>query len=368
MNREEHLYRTRFASQYHRLFYDAWKISRFSPVTGTFWLRTLARQKNLALRRKRATAVDMEVPPVMIFSVTRSCNLKCTGCYARNNHPVPGKDGAELPLTRIRTLFSEAASLGIGVVMIAGGEPLMRPEILHAASQQRDLIFPVFTNGTLLSDNSSRLFRHNRNLIPVLSLEGDPSRTDSRRGPGTYRSVKRGMDVLKKQSVFFGLSVTLTRDNYNLVTSPEWMSARKKDGARLFFLVEYVPQGTGDEHLCLNADQKRELHSHLTRLREDLDVLIINLPGDEVKYGGCLAAGRGFIHIGSQGEFEPCPFAPYSDTNISRISLEDALRSPFLARLRNSHHLLGESTGGCTLWENRDWVNEQLSLSLQRMA
>ena len=95
-------------------------------------------------------------------------------------------------------------------------------------------------------------------------------------------------------------------------------------------------------------------------LRETIPALYITLPGEEEQYGGCLAAGRGFVHISATGDVEPCPFAPYSDTNINNSSFTEALESLLLNRIRNNHHLLKESAGGCTLWENKEWVEEQL--------
>jgi MoaA/NifB/PqqE/SkfB family radical SAM enzyme len=158
-----------------------------------------------------------------------------------------------------------------------------------------------------------------------------------------------------------GLSVTLTRDNFEEVTHPAWLKKFMDRGCRLFFLVEYVPQSESDLSACLREDQKNELQTRLELLRKKMPALFVSLPGDEKKYGGCLAAGRGFVHVGADGALEPCPFAPYSDLNITNMSLKDALKSPFLSKIRASHHLLSEAQGGCTLWENRDWVDEQLT-------
>ncbi|MHB8278883.1 MAG: SPASM domain-containing protein [Candidatus Humimicrobiaceae bacterium] len=76
--------------------------------------------------------------------------------------------------------------------------------------------------------------------------------------------------------------------------------------------------------------------------------------------GGCLASGRGFAHISPEGNLEPCPFAPYSDTNLKNLSLKEALNSDFLRKIRENHDKLSETKGGCALWENRDWVQSIL--------
>ena len=355
--KNEIVYRNRFVKKYNRLFYDAWKIYRFSPLQGLFWLNTLSRQKKMAARRRKAEVNGLMVPPVLIYSVTNRCNLRCKGCYA-GSRTETGRH--EIPIERVRKLFREASEMGIGVMMIAGGEPLMRPEILWAASEHRDIIFPVFTNGMLLNDGSISYFKNHRNLIPILSIEGNRSFTDERRGAGVYRQLHQTMARLKQSRTMFGMSITLTSKNFEEVTNPDWLDTNHKQGCNLFFLVEYVPQSQSELSLCLTKKQEGILQSRLEQLRRQLPALFISLPGDEERYGGCLAAGRGFMHISSEGDLEPCPFAPYSDINIGEMSLKESLRSPFLQNIRQSHHLLSEAKGGCVLWENRDWVQNQL--------
>jgi len=79
--------------------------------------------------------------------------------------------------------------------------------------------------------------------------------------------------------------------------------------------------------------------------------------------GGCLASGRGFVHISAEGNLEPCPFAPYSDTSLKDLTLKDALSSEFLRKIRENHQNLKETKGGCALWENRQWVASLLKES-----
>lgn len=361
----EIVYRNRFLEKYNRLFYSAWKISRSSGSRGTFWFRTLAMQKSMEARRRKAESRGLVIPPVLIYSVTDRCNLRCKGCYAAKGF---GPNPCELSIERVRDLFREASQLGIGVIMIAGGEPLMRPEVLWAASEHREVIFPVFTNGMLLNEGSMAYFRAHRHLIPVLSIEGDRHGTDERRGAGVHARLMGNMERLKRSRTMFGMSVTVTSQNFHEVTCSEWLTALHQKGCNLFFLVEYVPQSEEDLNLCLTAGQKDSLQPRLEQLRKEMQALFISLPGDEKQYGGCLAAGRGFIHISSGGNLEPCPFAPYSDRNIREMSLEESLQSPFLRTIRQSHHLLSEADGGCTLWENRDWVQDQLGNQLARGA
>ena len=91
--------------------------------------------------------------------------------------------------------------------------------------------------------------------------------------------------------------------------------------------------------------------------------LFVAFPGDEEMYGGCLAAGRGFVHISPEGRLEPCPFSPFSDISLKDVSLREALRSPLLRTIRESDAHLRETRGGCALWEQRDWVGSLLQTS-----
>lgn len=117
-------------------------------------------------------------------------------------------------------------------------------------------------------------------------------------------------------------------------------------GCRLFFFVEYVPAVPETEFLVLPEEQRATLPALLEEMHAALPDLFIALPGEESLYGGCLAAGRGFIHINPQGRLEPCPFAPWSDASLRDMPLAEALRSPFLAALRESDIHLTETAGG----------------------
>ena len=102
-------------------------------------------------------------------------------------------------------IFAQAEDMGVGFILLAGGEPLMRPDVLKKAGMRKNILFPVFTNGTMINNDTLprcaegeavsevpdkgeadrgtylQLFMDNRNLLPVLSMEGDRQRTDARR-------------------------------------------------------------------------------------------------------------------------------------------------------------------------------------------
>ena len=122
--------------------------------------------------------------------------------------------------------------------------------------------------------------------------------------------------------------------------------------------VEYVPMTPDTEDLVLTPEQKKALQVVLSEYNRKFPALFLGFPGDEETYGGCLAAGRGFVHVSPSGDLEPCPAAPYSDANLTSVSLEEALASRLLCRLREKPEYLTETTGGCALRANPAWVED----------
>ena len=110
----------------------------------------------------------------------------------------------------------------------------------------------------------------------------------------------------------------------------------------------------------LTKSQSQELNISMEQFRKSFSALFMAVPGEEDKFGGCLSAGRGFIHINHRGDLEPCPFAPYSDINLKDTSIRKALESELLRKIRDSRENLCGEMGGCSLWAKRQWVSSLL--------
>lgn len=328
------------------------------PRESAFMARYTLASKTAAKRRAQATAQGEHIPPFLIASITSSCNLHCAGCYARHNHACTDSETTDqLTGEEWTAIFQEARELGIGFILLAGGEPLLRRDVLEAAGDFPEILFPVFTNGTMLDEAYTTLFHRCRNLIPVLSIEGQQAETDARRGNGVYQALLSAMDRMAEHHLLFGASVTVTRDNLPGVTSRTFLDQLEKRGCKVVFYVEYVPVEEASRDLAPQDPDRELLRQSLDELRQESpDMLFLSFPGDEKNAGGCLAAGRGFFHINAQGGAEPCPFSPYSDCNVKELSLRGALASPLFAALQESHMLLEDHAGGCVLFERREDV------------
>lgn len=347
-----------FDSHLKGFFKDALRMMMNDPDKILFFWRLMQTQRKASKKRNFWLKQDIEIPPVMIMSITKRCNLHCKGCYSFAH-----KSGfsLELPIEKYKAIFDEARELGISIIMMAGGEPLVRKDIIELAGSYTDILFPVFTNGLLLQDDFIPVLSTLKNVIPVISIEGDQPMTDERRGEGVYGTITAKMEMLRKKNIFFGSSITVTSKNIHTVTSDEFISDLRDKGVNLFMFIEYVPAEEKSEYLVLNPEQKTLLMSRIEMLRARKRGLYVGFPGNEEKYGGCLAAGRGFIHVNPEGRIEPCPFAPFSDKDINELTLKDALKSDLLKTLRENHHLLKETNGGCALWSNKVWVEDILA-------
>ncbi len=316
-------------------------------------------------RRKKMLEIEgLEVPPFLISSISTTCNLHCKGCYARNNGIAEDNNTKRkntLSGEQWKNIFTEASNMGINFSLIAGGEPLMRKDILEHIAEVKDMVFPVFTNGTLISPSYMEFFKKHLNMVPVISIEGTALGTDERRGQGVFKRAMQSMEMLKEEGLFFGTSITVTTENYHYVTSHEFIDKLRSYGCKIVFYVEYVPTEAGTEHLAFSDEHVTEMESLMAARRNaHADIIFLSFPGDEKALGGCLASGRGFFHIGPDGSAEPCPFSTFSDSNVATMGVRKALQSPLFRIIRAAKALGWEHTGGCTLFEHREEIEKMV--------
>lgn len=335
-----------------------------NPRETVFLLKFAMASKAAGIRRDSRGKKGYQVPAFLISSITSSCNLFCRGCYARANSSC-GEDvkREQLSAERWGSIFREAGELGIPFVLLAGGEPLMRRDVLEKAAEIKEIMFPIFTNGTLFNEDYIKLFDENRNLVPILSIEGDREITDDRRGTGTYDILMSVMDTFRDKGIIFGASVTLTTGNIENVTGKDFYKKLNGKGCKALIFVEYVPVTLETAELAPTEREREILGVELQKLREAyLDTIFLSFPGDEKYSGGCLAAGRGFFHINADGAAEPCPFSPYSDISLKDCTLEQALNSRLFRKLDETGLLVGEHDGGCLLFQKEEDVKKLIGL------
>lgn len=361
-NKEEFDIQSYMTRGVERVVSDALKATLKNPRESAYMVRFAAAAKTASKKRRKAEDAGEHIPPFLIASITSNCNLHCAGCYSRCNHATTDeKPQNQLTGEEWLRIFDEADDLGISFILLAGGEPMLRRDIIEAAGKKPDILFPVFTNGTFMDDKYFDLFDKCRNLVPIISIEGEREFTDARRGNGIYDSLISNMDELHSRGLIFGASVTVTTENIREVASDAFLKKLSDRGCKAVIFVEFVPVTDDSKELAPGDEERAFLKDEIARLRrEHPEMVYISFPGDEKSSGGCVAAGRGFFHINSHGGAEPCPFSPYSDVNVRNTSLKEAIHSPLFTALRDGDILIDDHEGGCVLYEKRELVESLL--------
>ncbi|MBQ9696020.1 MAG: radical SAM protein, partial [Oscillospiraceae bacterium] len=301
-----------------RVVSDALKATLRNPRESAFMVQFAAASRVASKKRRKAEDAGEHIPPFLIASITSQCNLHCAGCYSRCNHAtVDTAPVSQLTGEEWLRIFDEADDLGISFILLAGGEPMLRRDIIEAAGSKPKILFPIFTNGTYIDRPYFELLDRCRNLIPIMSIEGEKATTDARRGTGIYDRLIANMDELQRRGLIFGASVTVTTENIREVSSDAFLQKLSQRGCKAVIFVEFVPVTDESQELAPGDAERAYLQDEIALLRRDHpEMVYISFPGDEKSSGGCVAAGRGFFHINSHGGAEPCPFSPYSDVNI----------------------------------------------------
>ncbi len=340
----------------------ALKATASDPAESAYMARFAVSSLEASRKRAKAEERGEHIPPFLIASITATCNLHCAGCYSWQFQGCSGEPSQQMSASEWERIFSQARQIGVSFILLAGGEPLLRRDVIEAAGRYPEILFPVFTNGTLLDEGYMKLFDEKRNLLPVFSIEGQREKTDGRRGEGVYDRVNAAMEKIRSRHLFFGVSVTMTTDNLKEITGEEFLEDLGDRGCKVVIYVEFVPVSEDTSSLAPGKEEREYLQNRLNEIREKYPSMVfISFPGDEKSSGGCLAAGRGFFHINAHGGAEPCPFSPYSDTSVRDTSLLEALHSPLFTSLREENLLMEDHQGGCVLFERRETVENLLN-------
>ncbi|MCU0409564.1 MAG: radical SAM protein, partial [Bacteroidales bacterium] len=271
------------------------------------------------------------IPRLLLIDPTSACNIRCKGCWASDY-----SRNSSLSYEKLDQVFTEARKIGILTIIMSGGEPLLRKnDILKLCEKHSKLTFGLFTNGTLIDEAFVRELARIKNLNVFLSIEGTREETDERRGAGIYDRVISAMDLLKKHDIGFGFSVCYHSRNWDTVSGDEFLDFMVEKGAWFGWMFTYMPIGSdADISLCCTAEQRARVKERIEAYYRKNRFTIIDFANSGHKAFGCVAAGSDFAHINANGDLEPCAFCHYSDTNISNMTLLEALRSPFFRRFR----------------------------------
>ena len=194
------------------------------------------------------TPARRRVPPgpVVIWNLVRRCNLNCKHCYSLSaDVDFPG----ELSTAEVHEVMDDLRSFGVPVLILSGGEPLLRPDIFDISKRAKSLGFYVglSSNGTLIDEAMSERIADVGYDYVGISLDGIGEVHDRfRRQPGAFAKALWGMHLCRARGIKVGLRFTMTERNYPSLPAMldllEWESIDK------FYLSHLVYAGRGNRY------------------------------------------------------------------------------------------------------------------------
>ncbi len=151
--------------------------------------------------------------PVVVWNITRRCNLKCVHCYAHAKN-IPFDN--ELSTTEGKFLIDDLAEFGVPVILFSGGEPLVRKDLPELADYavKKGMRAVISTNGTLITPQTARTLKDIGLSYVGISLDGMEEINDRFRGvKGAFRSALEGIENCKKAGIKVGLRFTINKSN-----------------------------------------------------------------------------------------------------------------------------------------------------------
>ncbi|MCR4672515.1 MAG: radical SAM protein [Lachnospiraceae bacterium] len=298
------------------------------------------------------------LPWLIIFDPTSACNLKCIGCWA-------AEYGYKSSLTweQMDDLVTQGKELGIHAYIMTGGEPTVRKrDIVKLAKKHYDCAFMLFTNGTLVDQEFCDGMRESKNIILSMSIEGDEEATDSRRGKGTFQKIMNAMNLLHENGLVYGTSICYTSANYKAVTSDEFIDFLIDKGVTFSWYFHYMPIGNdADVSLLLNPEQREYMYNRIREIRGwegGKQLFCMDFQNDGQFVHGCIAGGKHYCHINSNGDVEPCVFVHYSTANIKEKPLIDCLRQPLFMKYQQAQPFNENMLQPCPMLENPEILRE----------
>ena len=259
--------------------------------------------------RLRSTRLPLEGS----LEVTPRCNVRCVHCYMgdfRSGDPTL----RELSLEEIRGLVDQIAEAGCMDLLLTGGEPFVRPDMLdiYDYTREKGLIVTIFTNGTLLNP---RIADHLAELPPFgmeISLYGASAETYERVTgiPGSYERCLRGIDLLLERGIPLKLKTMLLTLNVHEIDAMGAFAASRGLKFRFDPLVNGAHDDKNEGPLSYRVDPGRVIE--IERQDEvrcaEMNKFVQRYAGGQVDSSRLYTcgAGRSSFHIDAYGRMSPC--------------------------------------------------------------
>lgn len=302
-------------------------------------------------------------PRIIAWEITKQCNLACSHCRAAASaKPAKG----ELSTNEGIRLLKNIKTLGAPVVILTGGEPLMRKDVfeLAAAGKRLGLPMALATNGSLVTDEVAERIAQSGIRRTAISIDGVSSEThDALRGvQGSFNAAVKAASTLRKNNVPFQINTSVTKANGNELNLLYGLVRALGAQAWHVFMVVPVGRAVGIGDDLLDAARYEEMLHWLAARAGDMDIeikptcapqyyriirqdaLMSSETANNVRTlstRGCLA-GQGFAFISATGNVQPCGYFPVVAGNVRKHPFSRIWRdSALFAQLRNHEKYKG---------------------------
>lgn len=205
--------------------------------------------------RGHRTGTHAGAGPVVVWSVTRSCNLECMHCYANSENK---KYAGELTTEEALHLIDEMAGMNVPVILFSGGEPLVRPDIFELSSYaiSKGIRVTFSTNGTLINDETAQKIKALGIGYVGISLDGVGSVHDYfRRKEGAFDAAIRGVRKCLEHGQKVGLRFTINRHNIDQL--PLIFDLMEQEGIQRACFYHLVYSGRGSLQDDISHEETR---------------------------------------------------------------------------------------------------------------
>lgn len=335
------------------------RVAKTAALNGGFQAAFLGRQKTLSLSEK----YGINIPWIILMDPTSRCNMHCTGCWAAEyGHTL------DISYETLDRIISEGENMGIYFYMMTGGEPMTRwNDIRKLAASHPCCEFMLFTNATLINPENVQEMTALGNIALSISIEGFEETNDSRRGKGCFRRVMKAMDLLHRQGMLFGSSTCYTKKNIPDVMSDRFFNLLIDRGCLFAWFFHYMPVGQDAAPALLpTPDQRAYVYHRIREVRRSSPdgqgrfLFPMDFQNDGEFVNGCIAGGRCYCHINSNGDMEPCVFIHYSNMNIKNHSLLECLSQPLFRVYKKRQPFNHNHLRPCPMLENPEILGQMI--------
>jgi heme b synthase len=288
-----------------------------------------------------------ETVRIIAWEVTRSCNLACIHCRAAaQDRPYPN----ELSTEECFRFLDSVAGFAQPIIILTGGEPLLRPDIFDIAAYGTEQGFrmTMAVNGTLMTPETVHRMQEAGIQRISVSLDGATSATHDafRQVPGAFDQALRGIGYAREAGLDFQINTTITQQNLEELAAIQQLAVDLGAVAHHIFLL--VPTGRGQDiaQQAISAgqyeqtlhwfyDQKDQVDLHLKatcaphyyrilrqRARAEGKKVDMQTFGLDAVTRGCLG-GIGFCFVSHVGQVQPCGYLELNCGNIREKSFPE---------------------------------------------